>query len=158
MRLRAHLGSAAIPPQLVQSVRCIVRVNDDIVVCENADGVCHPWPGGRLEAGETPVEAAVREVREETGWLIDPDTIEHLGWLHMEHLSPRPSDYPYPHPDAFQLVIAARADARADAGDTDWTDTEGYELRSKLVPLRDADSFIVGEPHALIYLDALRND
>ncbi|NUW46147.1 NUDIX hydrolase [Nonomuraea rhodomycinica] len=39
-----------------------------------------PWPrepawhvpGGGIEAGESPVEAAVREVREETGLLLDP--------------------------------------------------------------------------------------
>ena len=29
-------------------------------------------PGGRVEPGETPVEAVVREVREETGLLVQP--------------------------------------------------------------------------------------
>ncbi len=29
-------------------------------------------PAGHLEEGESPVEAAIRETREETGWLVEP--------------------------------------------------------------------------------------
>jgi 8-oxo-dGTP pyrophosphatase MutT (NUDIX family) len=36
-------------------------------------------PGGRLDAGETPVKAAVREVREELGLSLGPEDV--LGWL-----------------------------------------------------------------------------
>lgn len=46
-----------------------------------ADDISQPgevcFPGGRIEAGETPLECALRETREETG--ISPDTIEVLG-------------------------------------------------------------------------------
>ncbi|MEZ4302415.1 MAG: NUDIX hydrolase [Polyangiaceae bacterium] len=36
--------------------------------------------GGILEAGEDPAEAALRELREETGW--EAETAESLGWVH----------------------------------------------------------------------------
>jgi 8-oxo-dGTP pyrophosphatase MutT (NUDIX family) len=36
-------------------------------------------PGGRIDEGETPVEAAVREAYEEVG--LDPDVVEAVGWL-----------------------------------------------------------------------------
>jgi 8-oxo-dGDP phosphatase len=38
-------------------------------------------PGGAIDAGETPVEAAAREAHEETGWLIR-GPIEHLSTHH----------------------------------------------------------------------------
>lgn len=37
------------------------------------------FPGGRVEAGESPVDAALREAHEEVG--LDPSTVEVLGWL-----------------------------------------------------------------------------
>ena len=36
-------------------------------------------PGGKPEAGETPRETAIREVREEIGTLIDATSLTHLG-------------------------------------------------------------------------------
>ncbi|MFB0835389.1 NUDIX hydrolase [Arthrobacter halodurans] len=36
-------------------------------------------PGGKLEPGESPAQAAVREVREETGLDLDPGLLEDLG-------------------------------------------------------------------------------
>ena len=38
-------------------------------------------PGGKLEAGESPNDAAVREVREEVGITVDPNELEPLGVL-----------------------------------------------------------------------------
>ena len=38
--------------------------------------------GGELEAGETPLEAAVRELREETGLEVELDALQLLGVVH----------------------------------------------------------------------------
>ena len=48
-------------------------------------------PGGKLEPGESPRDAAVREVAEEVGLLIDPADLELMGEL----------TYPFPHHPAW---------------------------------------------------------
>ncbi|MDB5169423.1 MAG: hydrolase [Candidatus Saccharibacteria bacterium] len=38
----------------------------------NGANLLRVFPGGKIETGETPVEAAVREVLEETGFVVEP--------------------------------------------------------------------------------------
>lgn len=155
LRISAYLGLAPLPDDLVISVRCLVTVGDDVVVCTNQKGLDHAWPGGRREPGETYDETASREVREETGWNIATRSITHLGFLHL--FNPGDPQPPYPHPDNLQVVVTARATARAGQ---DWTDVEGYEVSSRLVPLREAARVISAEEPMCVpfleHLDRLR--
>jgi 8-oxo-dGTP pyrophosphatase MutT (NUDIX family) len=130
LRLTSFVGVADLPDDLLVSVRVIVRVGDQVVVCTNADGTSHAWPGGRREPGETHGETACREILEETGWILDAASIEPLGFLHLYNLGEPFEQYPFP--DAVHLVVAARAVERAA---DDWTDTEGFEVSSRLVDL-----------------------
>ncbi|MGH9245520.1 MAG: NUDIX domain-containing protein [Acidimicrobiales bacterium] len=87
LRVAADAPLIDLPDELVVSVRCVVTVDRRrLVLCTNADGT-HAWPGGRREPGESDAATACREVHEETGWLIEPDTLRSLGWLHFEHLA-----------------------------------------------------------------------
>ena len=120
-----------LPSDLVQSVRCLVFTDHEhVVMCENARGVRHVWPGGRREPGETFVETARREVHEETGWLVAHESLIHIGWLHYEAGPHRGPDVPWPHPDIFHALYVGRATSREAE---DWTDTEGFELSSRIV-------------------------
>ena len=152
IRVSAYLGSAEIPDELIQGVRCLVRVGDQLVICQNAHGVRHPWPGGRREQDESLHDTAIREVHEETGWRLEPNTLEQLGWLHSENLTPVRVDHPFPNPDSFQLVFVATAVERDGVGD--WTDTEGYELSSELVPLSEVAA-VITEPACETFVAAL---
>ena len=137
LRVSAYTAPTDLPETLVSSVRCLVRVGELIVFCENADGA-HPWPGGRRLPGESYLDTAVREVHEETGWLLDRDSLRPLGWLHLEHLAPRRPDDPYPYPDLLQVVLCGTATERDGGPDVEWTDTDGYELASRLVTIDEA--------------------
>jgi len=155
IRGAAYTEPAALPEDVVSSVRCIVRVGDQVVICTNRDGFSHPWPGGRREPGESLADTACREVMEETGWTVDPVSLQLLGWLHFEYLELQPEDHPFPHPDFLQYVYTARAGEGPEPRDQAWVDTEGYELGSVLMTIDEAIVALAYDPLALAFLKLL---
>ena len=155
IRSTAYTEPVALPDEVVTSVRCIVRVGDQVVICTNRDGLSHPWPGGRREAGESLADTACREVMEETGWTVDAASLQLLGWLHMENLEPQPEDHPFPHPDFLQYVYTARAGEGAEPRDQAWVDTEGWEVESSLMTIDDALHAVAYDPLAVAFLKLL---
>lgn len=151
LRISAYLSQRRIPDEVVTSVRCLVEVGDQIVLTESPDDV-NVWPGGRREPGETMRETAVREVHEETGWQVDPESLQLMGFLHLVRLVPAPADDRYPHPDFVQLVFRGQAPQRTDDG---WKDLDGYVLRSWLEEPAKARQLALA-PVSLPFLDALR--
>lgn len=152
---RAYIGFAAVPDVLITSVRCLVRIGTEVIVCTNSDGFSHPWPGGKREPGESFEQTATREVYEETGWHLDAGSLRQLGWLHFLHLRPVADDYRFPHPDFCQVVFTATASRRAVAPDADWTDTDGYEQGSRLMSVPAAIAASAGEPGSELFLRML---
>ncbi len=53
------------------------------------DGMWH-LPSGKLDAGESILDAAVREAEEEVGVLISPDDLRHVHTLHVNGSGPEP--------------------------------------------------------------------
>jgi hypothetical protein len=153
LRVSAYHTNVDLPDELITSVRCIVRVGDSVVCCENGDAR-HPWPGGRREPGESYMDTAVREVHEETGWVVEPAGARYVGWLHLEHLAPRREGYVYPYPDFLQLILCARAERRTGGADADWSDTEGYEGSSRLLGVDEAVDWTSPDQVATTFLRA----
>ena len=50
------------------------------ILCVKRNYADKKWttPGGAMDSGETPFEALVREVREETGYIVNPESMEHI--------------------------------------------------------------------------------
>lgn len=156
-RLSSYVTADELPEHFVVSVRCLVLVDDEIVVCTNKDGKSHPWPGGGREPGESYVETACREIHEETGWLLDPDSLEHVGWLHFEHLRERHPQHRWESADFLMTVYVGRAVDRDGGRENDWSDIEGYELSSVLLSIDDAVAVVTPhEPTAIPFLDIVR--
>jgi ADP-ribose pyrophosphatase YjhB (NUDIX family) len=155
LRISAHTTTPQLPLELISSVRCIVRVGQQVVVCENADGVQHPWPGGRREAGESFADTAVREVHEETGWLIDRESLRQLGWLRLTHLGPRRPGGQGPYPDFLQVVFTATATGRDGDAEQPWTDLDGYEVAWRLATLDEAAAASSRDELARVFLRLL---
>ena len=62
------------------SARAIIeRADGKVLVMHSRKYDYYKFPGGGIEDGETPEEALIREVREESGYLVKPETIEEYG-------------------------------------------------------------------------------
>lgn len=59
-------------------VRAIIRQNNKYAMQRSSQGE-YKIPGGGVEDGESFVQALMREVREETGLLVKPETIKEIG-------------------------------------------------------------------------------
>ena len=128
MRLSCFLTDKAPPARYVTSARAVVTGFDQVLVVQDLSDK-HILPGGRLEANETPLDAARREVLEETGWSMTG--ISQIGILHFSHTEAAPEGYPFPYPDFLQIVYAGSpAEYQPEMREPD-----DYVLGSELVPI-----------------------
>jgi len=51
------------------------------ILCVKRNYADKKWtiPGGAMDSGETPFEALIREVKEESGYIVDPESLKHIG-------------------------------------------------------------------------------
>lgn len=61
------------------SARAVILKDGKVLLNHVAKYDCYEFPGGGIEAGETPEDAVVREVAEETGRIVVPGSIREFG-------------------------------------------------------------------------------
>lgn len=134
LRLRHFRSDEQPPEEYITSVRCLLFQDDSVLVVSNREGR-HILPGGRRKGGETIEQTLRREVAEETGWSID--SISRLGFIHLQHLEPKPPGYRFPHPHFFQIVYTARASRHVPESvrDDDYEEAAAFVPISKLLGL-----------------------
>ncbi len=69
---------------MIEATLCFVVRDGRVLLIEKRRGLGEGWyngPGGKLEGDETPLECAIREVREELGIDVDPAKTEKAGEL-----------------------------------------------------------------------------
>lgn len=64
------------------SARSIIIVNNKIAMVHSLKYDYYKFPGGGIERGENPIDAVIRETREESGLVVKPETIKEYGYVH----------------------------------------------------------------------------
>ncbi|MFC7646244.1 NUDIX hydrolase [Streptosporangium lutulentum] len=82
-------------PPVDQITTAFVFVVDDLgrTLLTYVDRKGRGWdlPGGHVEAEESPVEAAIRELAEETGLVLEADRLSVLAWHRIRLTAPVPA-------------------------------------------------------------------
>lgn len=64
------------------SARSIILRDGKVAMIHSLKQDYYKFPGGGIEAGESPVEAMIRETREEAGLVVKPETVREYGYVH----------------------------------------------------------------------------
>ena len=64
------------------SARSIIIVNKKLAMIHSLKYDYFKFPGGGIENGEAPIDAMVRETREEAGLIVKPETVKEYGYVH----------------------------------------------------------------------------
>ena len=64
------------------SARSIIIVNNKIAMIHSLKYDYYKFPGGGIESGEKPIDAMIRETREESGLVVKTETIKEYGYVH----------------------------------------------------------------------------
>ncbi|MFC5831299.1 NUDIX hydrolase [Nonomuraea insulae] len=87
-------------PPVDQTTTAFAFVSDSsgrtLMTCVDREGRGWDIPGGHLEPGESALDAAVRELYEETGLRLPPSELSIFAWHRIQLLEQPPADYRYP--------------------------------------------------------------
>lgn len=76
----AHNYIPGAPRTYRPSYRAIVIEENKIYLVHSQKYDYYKFPGGGKNEGETPIDAVVREAREEAGLIVDPTTVREFGY------------------------------------------------------------------------------
>jgi 8-oxo-dGTP diphosphatase len=105
-------------------------------------------PGGHIEVGETPEQATVREVWEET--FAEVEIVDLIGIQELEILGPRPENHRYAYPVNTQIFFFCRVTRLAPFQENDESLERGFFSPDQM---RELPMLI---NHDLLYEEALR--
>ena len=108
------------------SARSIVIRNGKIAMIHSLKYDYYKFPGGGMEDGESPVEAMIRETREEAGLIVLPESVREYGCVHRVQRSDLDPAERFVQDNFYYLCEAADGLAAQDLDD--YEAEESYRL------------------------------
>lgn len=121
--------SRSYPDRPLLGVGAIIARDSQILLVRRANPPLQgQWsiPGGLVEVGETTREAAVREVREETGFEVDPERLVEVFERILRDDNSR-VEYHFVLIDYFCRIISGTEKAGSDVSELRWASCEDLE-------------------------------
>lgn len=106
------------------SARGIIIKDGKVAMVHSAMYDYYKFPGGGIEEGESPAEAMIREVKEESGLEVLPESIREFGNVHRRSRTAKGGLFIQ---DNFYFICASRGDAGNTSLD-DYENEEGFAL------------------------------
>ena len=104
------------------SARSIIIENGKVAMVHSLKYDYYKFPGGGIEQGEDPIEAMIRETREESGLTVIPESVTEYGFVHRIHKSDTDETECFVQDNFYYLC-----NVRKDAGDQQLDDYEAQE-------------------------------
>ena len=101
------------------SARSVIVSDKKVAMIHSEKYDYYKFPGGGIEVGEDPIEAMIRETREEAGLVIIPESVREYGIVHRVQKSDKDPDVRFVQ-DNYYYLCAAEDDAVLQ-------DLQGYE-------------------------------
>ncbi|MBQ3762281.1 MAG: NUDIX domain-containing protein [Clostridia bacterium] len=89
------------------SARSIIISNGRVAMIHSLKYDYYKFPGGGIENGEDPVEAMIRETREEAGLLVVPESVKEYGYVHRIQRSDKDATECFVQDNYYYLCKAA---------------------------------------------------
>ena len=108
------------------SARSIIIENGKVAMIHSGKYDYYKFPGGGIEAGESPVEAMIRETREESGLTVIPESVAEYGYVHRVQRSEKDETECFVQDNCY-FLCRVRKDVAAQRLD-DYEAQENYTL------------------------------
>ncbi len=108
------------------SARSIIIRGGKVAMVHSLKYDYYKFPGGGIEAGENPVEAMIRETREEAGLTVIPGSVKEFGLVHRVQKSDSEPDECFVQDNYYYLCDALDETVSQDLDS--YESSEGYRL------------------------------